>query len=274
MWTRCPPSVFTADAVRMQSVGINTERVFLPVIPTADQAWYRDDWTATPQLLARFDLFLSACQDHGIRIILCFDLDKAALRTGNVQLTQAEHWFRSVITPHKDDPHVLAWDVINEPDADPDPNQNWTPRTADYVRAMFGFAKTLTTQPITFGLAWRGDELRAIGVSPDIYQYHEYGGGSEEHVRQSLRSVREQWPDRVILVGEFGLSTADGRTEADQDANDKNALDAVREVGGVWGTCFWTLWDFPGVKGKEGAFGLLRADGTAKAAFQTILWYH
>ena len=144
---------------------------------------------------------------------------------------------------------------------------------AEYVCTMYGYAKTLTTQPLTVGVAWRGDELQSIEVSPDIYQFHEYSGGSQAQIQEVLGTVRERWPGKPILVGEFGLDTA-GHTEAQQEAVRKRVLDAVNAAGGVYGTCFWTLWDFPGVSGAEGKFGVLRGDGSAKAALQTILWYY
>ncbi len=273
MWSQCDASVYEADCSRMQALGINSVRTFLPVIPTTDQYWYQSDWKATWYMMDKIDKFLIACNNHGIRAIICFDVDKTTIHNGTMNIIYAKNWFNSVITPLKNDSRILAWDIINEPDADPDPNQNWSANMANYVTTMYNYAESLTTQNLTIGMAWRGDELKNIGVSPDIYQFHEYSGGTKDQIKTTLANVKNQWPGKPILVGEYGIDTYN-YSEAFQNQIYKNVMDAVSESGGIWGTSCWCLWDYLGVSGAEGKFGILRADGSEKPAVNTVLWYY
>ncbi len=273
MWSQCPVSVYNADCAKMKTLGINTIRTFLTVIPTADQYWYQSDWKATANMMDKLGKFLTACNNNGIKAILCFDVDKSTIRHGTMNIVYARNWFNSVITPLKNDSRILAWDIINEPDADPDPNQNWSANMGVYVKTMYDYAETLTTQDLTIGMAWRGDELKGIGVSPDIYQYHEYSGGSKSHIDTTLSDVKSQWPGKPIFIGEYGIGT-NSNSEANQNQIYKNVMDAVSESGGIWGTSPWCLWDYPGVSGNEGAYGILRADGSDKPAVNTLVWYY
>ena len=275
MWTSaCANSIFDADCLTMKNLGINTVRVFVTV--NGNLTYYNADWSATTATTDKIGAFLTSCNNNGIKAIICLDAGQSNIDNGTIasnNYVKAKNFYYSLINTFKNDSRILAWDEINEPDADPDPNQSWSSNMAAYVSTMFSYMKTLTTQPITIGLAWRGDELKSIGVTPDIFQYHEYSGGTTAQIQTTLQNYKTQWPSTPILVGEFGIDTCNN-SEAQQNQIYKNVLDAVNNVGGIYGTCNWCLWDFPSVSGSEGAFGILRADGTTKPAVNTLSWYY
>jgi hypothetical protein len=109
----------------------------------------------------------------------------------------------------------------------------------------------------------------------DYRSLHLYPSGSEKAITASLavfRDVQAAIPGKPMVLGEFGFSN-DTLDEEQGAALEAAMVRAVHEQGGA-GALKWMLNDFPnGANPRENAFGMYRADGSAKpvvAAFQAL----
>ncbi|MFN8632310.1 MAG: hypothetical protein U0893_00540 [Chloroflexota bacterium] len=100
----------------------------------------------------------------------------------------------------------------------------------------------------------------------DYRTYHRYPSASPAGVKAALTlwdDVRAAVPGRPLVLGEFGVSN-DATDEATSAALELDLMRGIRERGGA-GAIKWMLNDVPnGANARENAFGMLRADGTAK----------
>src|SRR5581483_8507278 len=130
-------------------------------------------------------------------------------------------------------------------------------------------------RPITVGHA--DPILASLAVNDwlDFRSLHRYPAPSAEGLAATealFDAVRGAAPDRPLVLGEFGVSTAE--TDEVQAATLETTLVlAVRDLGGS-GALKWMLNDVAGGSNpRENAFGLYHADGSPKpvvAAFQAL----
>jgi hypothetical protein len=130
-------------------------------------------------------------------------------------------------------------------------------------------------RPVTVGHV---DPILASLPTNDWLDYrtlHHYPAASSEAVTASIAlfdDVRAAIPGKPLVLGEFGFSTA-AVDEQEAAALEAATVRAVREARGA-GALKWMLNDFPnGLNPHENAFGMYRADGSAKpvvAALQAL----
>jgi hypothetical protein len=130
-------------------------------------------------------------------------------------------------------------------------------------------------RPVTVGHV---DPILASLPANDRLDYrtlHHYPAASSEAVTASIAlfdDVRTAIPGKPLVLGEFGFSTA-AVDELESAALEAATVRAVREARGA-GALKWMLNDFPnGLNPHENAFGIYRADGSAKpvvAALQAL----
>lgn len=194
---------------RAQSLGMNSMRVFLHNL-----LWKQD----SASFLNRMDQFLAVADKHHIRItFVLFDSvwdprphlgkqhepvprvhNSGWVQAPGVELLHQESRWNSELKPYivgvltrfKDDPRVLMWDLMNEPDNDsvqyksteiPDK----AARALMLLKAEWQWARSINpSQPLTSGV-WNGEwdtdaklkEMERFQLfNSDVITFHNYGG--------------------------------------------------------------------------------------------------
>ena len=138
-------------------------------------------------------------------------------------------------------PSVVAWSVGNE-------YQSWTAEGVDWTRTFDSVCKHLdSSRPTTFC---------ALGYAPssgspvserrsmhwvDFVCINFYTSG--KHAGQVMDQIHERWPDKPILISEYG-KRADQATEAQRIAHFHDTLTAVRSRDFVMGLSYWSFNDY------------------------------
>jgi hypothetical protein len=190
------------------------------------------------------DAALEVADRHGIRImfvLLDFLWCDPVTTTRGVQMGGRAHVLadaagrealldqvlRPMLERYGDEPQILAWDIINEPE--------WiTTIDADDLRAFLIDSVELihatTCHPVTVGSAgvrWRD---RYIGLGLDFYQVHWYD--SLKHQPSLETPVSELNFDRPVLLGEFPTR---GSTRAPE------GIVETARAAGYSGAFYWSV---------------------------------
>lgn len=239
------PATIDRELGWAEDLGFDTLRVFL----------HDKLWTADPEgFTARIDAFLQLADAHHLgTMLVVFDNvwvgtsalgpqpepvpgvhnsqwvkspefseivgfpDDPALRS------RLEAYVKGVTTAFRDDPRVVAWDLVNEPGSLP-----ISDRAAPLVEASFAWAREVgPSQPLTAGVflaptSW-SLSLRQLELS-DVASFHAY---STAHWLEALLVDLEATTDRPIVCTEYMARTL-GSTFASNlpvfDAHDAGAI--------------------------------------------------
>ncbi len=153
----------------------------------------------------------------------------------------------------------------------------------DYVRK----AKASIDVPVAVADTWRAwiehpklaAEVDICGVQ--IYPYWEGLSieGAAEYTVRRVRDVQQQYPDKRIVLTEFGWPT-DGDSLGQAEASGVNAARYLREVIPLLEQndieyYYFAVWDEKWKVGPEGGvgahWGLFHSDGTIKPEFENVL---
>lgn len=252
-WAAPNPAEVQADFARIQALGLNTVRVFVP-------------YPLPPDAPATLTAVLNAAQRHHLRVI-------PTLLDGYTTYSLAElpDVLRAldVLAPTLRHPSVLAIDLKNEPDADI--KDVGLPQVRTFLTILARCARLITNRPLTVGTTIP-DALLAREL--DFVSVHSYATPAQTAARLTAAART----GRPVLLSEFGYHTLNRRlpdphTEQEQAWHDAQtvALTTRQRVG--WLT--WTLYDLPtGAVPRNAAverhLGILRADGTPKPAVPAL----
>jgi hypothetical protein len=190
------------------------------------------------------DAVLEIADRHGIRImfvLLDFLWCDAVSATRGVQMGGRAHVLahaetrdallnlvlRPLLEQYGEEPAILAWDVINEPE--------WI-KTVDAIdlRAFLihsiALIHSTTQHPVTVGSAGTRWRDRYDGLGLDFYQVHWYD--SSRHQSSLETPVSQLGFDRPVLLGEF--PTRGSKRAPDQ------IVEAAR-VAGYSGAFYWSV---------------------------------
>jgi len=198
-------------------------------------------------------------------------------------------FFRTGVEPFIYDGRILMWDLINEPGGSDGPRA--TPELGRWIQEMWAYLAGLDAQHLaTVGLCWQFDQLRDLGVTPPVGQYHNYSGAVGvqppgnapiRNVADDLRSISKQIDNRPLVIGEFGYASVPDimrkdAAEARQEEITRWVLEgaeaAARSGVNLVGLANWCAFHFlPDWMGRgEQSFGVIRLDGTLKPAGVTL----
>jgi hypothetical protein len=268
-WPNYDPAVIEQDFARMQQLGLNTVRVFVPF-----EQWGgpRINTTYQEQLA---DLLTRADQ-HGLKVIVTlfdFRVDYQPLAWPS-----ADRQLEALLTRFRDNPAILAWDLKNEPDLD------YAAHGRETVTAWLAHTARLarTYDPnhlLTVG--WSSPEAApTLAEHLDFVSFHFYAPAAQLPARYT--ALRAAVSDRPIVLTEFGLPTwnsfffPNGHSEPEQAMYYADVLSAMRATDSS-GYLAWTLYDFgdipanvagswPWQRQPQKYLGVLRGDGEPKRA--------
>ena len=280
LWKDATIADWEAEFDQMAALNINSLRTFY--LGLDDRALQRADGTFLPPLIAKVNAFLGVAARHNVKVMLCLDGGGGAPKT---DLLFWQRFFRSGIEPFIYDGRVLMWDLINEPGGNDGPKA--TPELASWMQKMNAELRALAPNHLTtVGLTWQFDQLRDLGIEPDVGQYHNYSGavGIAPPENPTVRSVAGDLKETVatytkarpLIIGEFGLFSRDGEeaTEAQRQAALDKQTNTTRwvlegaEAARIAGVMNWCAFEFtPDWMGiKEKTFGVILPDGSLKPA--------
>jgi hypothetical protein len=171
-------------------------------------------------VLPDMDALLTVARRHGIQLIcvlLDFHLSKRARLVNGVQLggrarlivdpdartALMDRVLRPLVERYRDDPQIVAWDVLNEPEwCVPRIGQRGIRFAAlqQFLGQAVECVRTFARQPITIGCAHttRLGLVKPLGL--DFYQVHWY---ERFGWRALQRPVADLALDRPVILGEF-----------------------------------------------------------------------
>jgi len=237
--------------------------------------------------VARIQEFLDLADGHGYGVILSlfeyvyWDLLKPQY------YWIGEKYLEELLPQFSDDPRILAWDIINEPDLkDPFSQPGGQENVTTFLKKMSQKIRDLDKNHlITVGVG-RSENLSKISdidKFTDFISFHDYDDPSK--LRAKI-STAKQFKKPVVL-GEFGRHTYASdpvwpQTETDQAECYNSVLPIVKQTN-IAGSLFWTLMDFPvanipsalgpvynGKESIENHYGIYRLDYTPKPAKSVV----
>ena len=266
-------SLYKSDFERMQSLGINCQRIFIQ---------YKDFGGAEPkpEKIKQLIKFLDLAEQYNIgTIITLFDF------YGNYHLndwTKNDHHTRTIVNAIKDHPALLAYDIKNEPDLDFDTRGknrviNWLSHQVELIKSLD------PKHPVTIG--WSSTSAANILYDKlDFVSFHYYN--SQEEFLQEIKSLKQKIGNtKPLFLTEFGISSYKGLWNPIQFSNSKQA----DYINSIVNQCdqssvsylLWTLYDYkelpnevvgrkPWRKAYQRHYGIIDVDGNEKPSYQVI----
>lgn len=160
----------------------------------------------------------------------------------------AKALLQEMIEEHGHHPSVFAWSVCNE-------SATATPGGVAYVRAMKEWIRSLDPDRfVTYaddGLSRPHDPGKSAARDADFIMMNQYFGswhGAAEELRAGLERVGRGFPDKMVLISEFGYA---GLFEGDSAAADRKRVQIIEEQLAefgrhpwIGGAIFWCYQDY------------------------------
>ena len=262
----------TGDFKFLKSEGVNTLRIFVsyPVFGKA----YID-----PNKLTRLVSFMDLANEYDLEVLITlFDF------YGNYDLTDwtlTHRHAEAIIKSLRDHPALLGWDIKNEPDLDF--KNRGEERVIGWLNEMIDQVKTWDPDhPVTIGWS-NAEDARILIEKVDFISFHYYK--DPEDFQEACSNLKKYSEGKEILLEEFGYSSYSGIANLWSGSEGKQAsyYQEMEKFISESEIPFlsWTLHDFeevpnevigrlPWRKSRQKKFGLLRPDGSKKAAFDLL----
>ncbi|MGE5528799.1 MAG: glycoside hydrolase family 2 protein [Patescibacteria group bacterium] len=220
-------TTFGVRRVEIRGTGLylNGERVRLSgVTRHADSAWYG---SAEPVAMMRWDFdqlkllnttltrpvhypqhrfILDYCDRNGILLIPevpAWQLSASQMSDAKV-VDLVKQQLREMIETDYNHPCIWAWSLCNEIDST-------SAAGKEFVKTLYGYVKSLDpTRPVSFAsnrlgwLARAGDEASDLVDFIMMNQYFGTWAGRKQDLEPALDNLHRIWPDRMIVISEFG----------------------------------------------------------------------
>jgi len=234
-----------------------------------------------------------ACDELGLMVwteIPAWQTSAGSLGSEAVWASAAEPQLRGMVEQNRNHPSVVVWSVANEIPSD-------KPEAAAYVAKAIAYVKSLDSSRLLTFASNRRDQDKALG-SVDVIAVNEYFGwyyGKQTDVGPMLDQMHKLYPDKPLLVSEFGAEAIAGWTPPAPPAHSRDYSEAAQvsfltthmdqiyapeRRGFVAGAVIWVYNDFPDpgrVGGDQPASGLyrnskgiVRMDRSRKPAYDTV----
>ena len=265
-------SIVASDFKTLKSAGLNSIRIFIPYGSFQNSK-------AHAQALKKLGQLLDTAENYELKVMITlFDFygDYTVLNW-----TLAEKHVNTVVSQFKDHPALLAWDIKNEPDLDFDSRGKIV--VISWLRRMLYLVKSMDQKhPVTIG--WSNAKSAVIlSDDVDLVSFHYYEKPTE--FQKTLRELKQQVPEKQIVLTEFGLSSYKGfwnlftGSEIAQESYYKTMQQLLRKEKLPFMS--WTLYDFntipkkvvgvlPWRRNTQAYYGFITSDGRKKKSFKYI----
>ncbi len=165
-----------------------------------------------------------------------------------VVLALAKQMMREMIEQAGNHPSIFAWSVCNE-------SATSTPAGRAYVKAMVEYVKSLDpTRYVSYaddGLGWLRDPAANANQYTDFVMMNQYYGswaGPAEGLAPALDRVGRMFPDKMVLISEFGLAGVFApdpvRADVERIAILREQMAEFERHDFVAGAIFWCYQDY------------------------------
>lgn len=278
------------------SIYANSIRTFINYQHSTDNVDYQYDWRTNYHVSASYleniEAFLALADRHGLKVILSlFDWAFWELFTQNEGQSVAEAYLGELIPKFSNDPRVMAWDVMNQPDVTASlVGANGKRDLAIFLQRISNEIKRLDmNHPITICFGdpsnppvsniWN-DLLAGVQPSLDFLSFQNYA--PPDKLSACVRELRKFM--KPIVTMEFGRHTwsQDPQDPSDEMMQEQYYASVLRTMKNenISGSMFWTLMDFPVEhnscnlmcfpvdkgESRENHFGVYRTDYSPKPA--------
>lgn len=163
-----------------------------------------------------------------------------------------------MIAMARNHPSVVGWSIGNE-------YESWTPEGIAWTRDMSAFVKDLDpTRPVTFAALGRALRLLEAGEGRGEHSFDHVDFISQNYyfqprqMAQFLDPVHVRWPDKPVMITEFGMRADRVRDESERIGHFDAMLALVRERPWICGLSIWTFNDYRSRYPGTGADGYRR----------------
>ena len=193
---------------------------------------------------------LDYCDRHGILLIPeipVWQFSEQQLSDPKV-IALAQQMVREMIEQDFDHPSIFAWSTCNESSTD-------TPGGIAYFKTMYDFIKSLDPDRyVSYAddrIAFVEDPRKNAASMADFVMWNEYFGtwhGPESALPAAIERIRRNYPDKPVIVSEFGVA---GVFAPDAEAGDKLRVQILRDQMTMFsrqdwiaGALFWCYQDY------------------------------
>lgn len=275
---RCPwrTDLIESDMARLQSLGVNTIRIFLNYYVFGGARETNPAYSPAPAL-AQLDALIASANRHDIYVmpVLLAKFPQNRLDAEGYGPVAALH-VRPVLQHLAGKPGIIAWDLFNEPDiASPITERCWDwdngdePLCLELAKGRLEFLGRLAAdvraldrgRPLTIGVAFAKSYFRPLAAPGrldelvDFYSFHYYdndpfdsgryaqhwyyGKGFPADLRRSIVELDALPGVKPVVVTELGFPSGAGalRNERALRADLRRALETTNELGA--GVMLW-----------------------------------
>jgi len=192
-WVKYDSATIEFDLDLARSLDLNQVRVFVPY------AVYTEDKEALP---AKLRHFVRECHKRGIGVMPV--VGSGPWLRDTTQRNLGREWIQFLVDAISEEPGLAFWDVMNEPDWPPTPEERVL-RNFENCKFMSKTFHELDPQtPVTIGMAFV-DGMIELADYADVLQFHDYMQ-TREQIRNNITRAKEfaSKVNKPLINGEIG----------------------------------------------------------------------
>lgn len=192
-WINYDSATIEFDLDLAKSLNLNQVRVFVPYTV------YTENKEALPSKLQHF---VRECHKRGIGVMPV--VGSGPWLRDTTQRNLAREWAQFLVDAISDEPGLAFWDVMNEPDWPPTPEERVV-RNFENCKFMSATFHELDPQtPVTIGMAFV-DGMIELADYVDVLQFHDYMQ-TREQIRSNIARAKEfaAKVNKPLINGEIG----------------------------------------------------------------------
>jgi hypothetical protein len=192
-WVNYDSATVEFDLDLAKSLNLNQVRIFVPY------AVFTEDKDALP---AKLKHFVRECNKRGIGVMPV--VGSGPWLRDSTQRTLGREWARFLVDAISEEPGLAFWDVMNEPDWPPMPEERVL-RNFENCKFMAKTFHELDPQtPVTIGMAFV-DGMIELADYVDVLQFHDYMQ-TREQIRNNITRAKEfaAKVNKPVINGEIG----------------------------------------------------------------------
>jgi hypothetical protein len=192
-WVRYDSASIEFDLDLAKSLNLNQVRIFVPY------AVFTEDKDALP---AKLKHFVRECNKRGIGVMPV--VGSGPWLRDTTQRSLGREWARFLVDAISEEPGLAFWDVMNEPDWPPVPEERVLRNFENCKFMAATFHELDPATPVTIGMAFV-DGMIELADYVDVLQFHDYMQ-TREQIRNNITRAKEYAAkvNKPLINGEIG----------------------------------------------------------------------